>query len=291
MHSYLKGIGFSSIKSKKDLDKILQDVVENYDEKLVVENGQSHLFAEISKSYGYDSGITVWGEYDENNEFQMEYYYPYFRGTDISTREEVIVEKHAGKESYAGACDDVRVGVTLIFYLQNTGEYVTEKEKGMPRGNGTSITLSGISSEGMVLLPVEKDYDQVEEDKKSAVNRNRLIADARNGDEEAMENLTMEDIDTYSMISRRIMQEDVFTIVDSYFMPYGVECDQYNILGEIQDCVEAVNIKTQEKLYQLSLICNDIHFDICINQNDLMGIPKAGRRFKGVIWLQGIINF
>ena len=31
--------------------------------------------------------------------------------------------------------------------------------------------------------------------------------------------LTMEDIDTYTMITRRIQKEDVFSIVDSYFMP------------------------------------------------------------------------
>jgi len=40
------------------------------------------------------------------------------------------------------------------------------------------------------------------------------------GDETAIESLTIEDIDTYSKISRRIRREDVFTIVDSCFMPY-----------------------------------------------------------------------
>ena len=38
MHSYLKAIGFSDIAGKKDLDAILQDVIENYDEKTVVED-------------------------------------------------------------------------------------------------------------------------------------------------------------------------------------------------------------------------------------------------------------
>ena len=47
-----------------------------------------------------------------------------------------------------------------------------------------------------------------------------------------MEDLTMEDMDTYSMISERIVTDDVLTIVDSYFMPNGIECDQYGILGE-----------------------------------------------------------
>ena len=37
MHSYLKSIGFSEIGGKKEVDKILKDVVNNYDEKVVVE--------------------------------------------------------------------------------------------------------------------------------------------------------------------------------------------------------------------------------------------------------------
>jgi hypothetical protein len=37
--------------------------------------------------------------------------------------------------------------------------------------------------------------------------------------------------------------------------------------------------------------CNDLNFDICINEKDLMGSPEIGRRFKGTIWLQGKIAF
>ncbi len=49
--------------------------------------------------------------------------------------------------------------------------------------------------------------------------------------EEAMENLTMDDMDTYAMISRRIANERYFFYVDTYFMPYGMECDRYNVMG------------------------------------------------------------
>jgi hypothetical protein len=291
LHSYLKSIGFSNIKNKKELDEILKEVIENYDEKTVVEDRSGHLFAEISKIYGCDYGITVCGEYDENNEFQMEYYFPHFRGTGITTREDIIIEKHAGKESFAGACDDVRIGVTMIFYLQNAGEYLSERGKGNIPGSNYSVTLSGMAKEGKILLPVKKDTSQVKEDNETTTNRNRLIAAARNGDEDAMESLTMEDIDMYAMISRRIAKEDVYSIVDSYFMPYGIECDQYNIMGDILDCSEVKNIKTGDIIYEMSILCNDIQFDVCINKNDLLGEPQPGRRFKGIIWLQGYINF
>ena len=290
MHSYLKTIGFSSL-SKAELNEILEEVVKNYDEKYVAESHPEHLYAEFSKNYGCDCGITVCGEYDEENQFHMEYYYPFFRGTGITTQESVIVEKHADKESYAGACDDLRIGVTMIFYLQNCTEYVSEMQKNNFDQNHMPLTLSGLAKEGKILLPVKKDQKQVAKEKELAKNRSTLIAAARNGDEAAMENLTMDDIDTYSMISRRIVKEDVFTIVDSYFMPYGIECDKYNVMGEIIDCVDFRNILTGEKIYQMTIECNDMQFDICINESDLLGEPKVGRRFKGIIWLQGQIQF
>ncbi len=123
------------------MDRILKDVILHYDEKTVIEDRKNHMFAEISKTFGCDFGITVCGEYDENNEFQMEYYFPYFRGTGITTQEDVVIEKHAGKESYAGACDDVRIGVTIIFYLQNAGEYLTERSHGNYSRGSYAITL------------------------------------------------------------------------------------------------------------------------------------------------------
>ena len=86
MHAYLKTIGFSKIKTTKELQEILRDVVENYDRKKIVETEEHHLFAEFSKEYAYDCGITVCGEIDENNRFQMEYYYPYFEGGQIRYR-------------------------------------------------------------------------------------------------------------------------------------------------------------------------------------------------------------
>ena len=52
-------------------------------------------------------------------------------------------------------------------------------------------------------------------------------------EQEAPANTPIDDIDTYSQVSRRLKTEDVFSIVDTYFMPYGIECDLYSIMGEI----------------------------------------------------------
>ena len=291
MHSFLRSIGFSKIKTKKDFDVILNQVMDRYDEKILAESESGQLFAQIFKNYGCDMGISVCGEYDENDEFQMEYYFPYFKGTGITTQEKIMIDRHAGTESYAGACDDIRIGVTIIFYLQNGGEYKQQIGRGYRMPDMQPVTLTGLAKEGKILLPVQKDKEQVRIEQEATRTRNQLMLEARSGDEEAIENLTMEDIDTYSMISKRIQTEDVFSIVDSYFMPYGIECDQYNVMGEIMDCSSFRNTYTGEEVFQMTLSCNDMQFDVCINVKDMLGEPAIGRRFKGIIWLQGQLHW
>ena len=202
----------------------------------------------------------------------------------------VDVEKHAEKESYAGVCDEIRIGVTLIFYLQNVTDYLSIGKKGK-FNYADGIILGALSVEGKILLPINKTEKQVHHASQENNDRNHLIAAAREGDENAIENLTLEDMDTYSLLSRRITHEDILSIVDSYFMPYGIESDQYSILGEIMDYKLQQNKLTKEMVYSFDIVCNDICFSLCINKKDLIGEPDVGRRFKGNIWMQGKINY
>ena len=116
------------------------------------------------------------------------------------------------------------------------------------------------------------------------------MAQAREGSEEAIESLTLEDMDTYSMLSKRIVREDVFSIVHSSFMPYGIESDQYSILAEIKEVEEIINPLTEEMIYAMEVECNGLEFRVVINKNDLLGEPAVGRRFKGSIWMQGTVS-
>ena len=115
------------------------------------------------------------------------------------------------------------------------------------------------------------------------------MAEAKEGNEAAIESLTLEDMDTYSMLSKRITKEDVFSIVSSSFMPYGIESDQYSVLGEILELEDITNSLTNEKIYSMKIDCNDIIFSVAINQKDLLGEPAVGRRFKGSVWMQGTV--
>lgn len=291
MHKYLRAIGFSKLKDRKELQKLLTDIIMESDERAYTSNSEDSVLAEFCKDFAENIGIAVCGEFDSDDKFTYDYYYPYMRGTGISSEEDISVERHAGTESYAGICDDIKVGVSLIFYLQNMIPYVKAQNGNSLPIRGTTLTLSGLSLQGKIMMPIIKNEKDKQIIQKVSNNRNSLIAAARKGDEDAIESLTLEDMDTYTIISRKIHKEDVFSLVDTYFMPYGVECDQYSILGEILDCNKVKNRLTSEEIYQMTISCNDLIFDICINAEDLYGEPQIGRRFKGSIWMQGYINF
>ena len=138
---------------------------------------------------------------------------------------------------------------------------------------------------------MQKTRKQAEDLKQAASKRRSLLDAAKHGDEDAIETLTVEDIDLYSMVSRRIAREDIYSIIETCFMPCGVECDQYSVIGDITAIELVKNTLTGEDIYRLTLDCNDMTFSVAINKTDLLGEPAVGRRFKGPVWMQGTIKF
>ena len=151
--------------------------------------------------------------------------------------------------------------------------------------------LESICNEGTILLPVLKSKEQEREQQEEVHNRMLLLSAARTGDPQAIESLTLDDMDTYSKVSKRLISEDVFTIVDTYIMPYGIECDRYSIMGEILEYRLTRNEITREDICIMKLDVNGLLFDVCVPKREVMGEPAVGRRFKGNVWLQGKINF
>lgn len=289
MHKFLRAVGFSDFR-KKDLEIIINEIIERPEIMKITKDSEGNEFAEFSKSFGESFGIMVRGNYDDENSFQMEYYYPYFSSEHETTEEVIEIQKHSDKESYAGVCDEANVGVTLIFYLQNVVDYLSERRLGLPTGNIVGAKLSGLSVEGMIILPVNEQGDNEKISNYKYKERSQLISQAREGNEDAIESLTIEDMDTYSMISRRVMREDILSIVNSCFMPFGIESDQYSIIGKIVNFKEIENDISKEIIVCMELECNNLFFNVCINKKDLIGEPAIGRRFKGNIWMQGTVS-
>ena len=213
MHSFLRSIGFSQIKKDVDLFPFLQMTIDSPDMRSSYEKPDGEVFIEMKKEFGHRIGLAVCGSnIDDHQAFHIEYFYPYFRGQYDSVNEEIEIERHADKHSYAAICDDMRLGVTLIYYLQNISDFFKYTKGKMIAKTGTSV-LSALSTEGKIILPVEEVDTSRQSQKKKFMKRNNLLSAAKEGDEEAIENLTMEDIDQYSVLSHRVMNEDLLTII------------------------------------------------------------------------------
>lgn len=291
MHKYLRAAGFSMYQKKKDIEALLDLLEKQPSMTRCVQIDEDTNVCEMRTEAAPGIGISIVGELNEEGNFEREFYFPYLESEEMSTDAECSIQRHAERDTYAGMADEMRVGISLIFYVQNFLDY---REKCLQKKEAfrvQSVNLTGLSVSGKVLLPVKKTQKQIQMAKVAAKDRSSLIEAARNGDEDAMETLTIEDIDLYSKISRRAMKEDLYSIIDSCFMPCGIECDQYSVIGEIKEIQKIRNIYTKEEIYKLKLDCSDMQFTVCINSQDLLGEPAVGRRFKGQIWLQGSLNF
>ncbi len=292
MHKFLRAIGFSEVTDKKELQRIIVNTIRQSTEKeYTIKNGQTGE-AQFNKEFVPGAGLAVCGTYDEEQRFTYEYYFPYVLGSSVSSTEPISVDRHAAQESYAGMCDDTRVGVSLIFFLQNHISYMEALEKYGKRLPGAELTLTALSLRGTILLPIAKTKKQREKARRRSVERSQLVAAARQGDERAIESLTLEEMDLYTAVSRRVYKnkDDIFTVVDNYFAPHGLECDQYAILGEILEWRREVNFLTQETVYIMKIDCNSLLIDVAINAKDLFGQPWIGCRFKGNVWMQGAVR-
>lgn len=291
IHSYIRSIGFSELNQNVEIYKILEEIVNHPDEQAIAKDYYGNEFACFSRYVGENMGISVCGNFLSDDEFRMEYYYPYFHGSNITTFEPVEIERHSSQEAYIGICDELKLGLPLIFHITNVIDILREKKFGRDYINVNNIVISGLGFSGKILFPTAKTPQIAAIKQKSSQKRMNLMQQARDGSRSAMENLTLSDMDTYASVSRRIMKEDILSIVESSIIPYGVESDQYTVIGEILNCYKIANEISNESVWIMTLLCNDLKFDICINERHLLGEPEVGRRFRGRIWMQGYLNF
>ncbi len=290
MHSYLRAIGFSKIKSRKQLEQIYFHTLREPNRKVVTTVNVDTSLIQFEKDFGPSMGLTLIGEYDINGALSIEHYFPYMKGDSFMEYENISIEKQTDKESYAGVCEDYRLGMTLIFYILNIADYAKSKWFNYSNRHMTQVKFSGLSISGTILLGVKRNKEQQRYQDELLTMHNNLLAAAKNGDAEAIENLTMDEMDTYTSLTGRIQNEDILSIVDTSFMPCGVECDHYMVIGNILKVTALKNSYTGELIYNLLLEANNVIMNIGINSADLQGEPKEGRRFRGEVWLQGIVR-
>ncbi|MBO4510777.1 MAG: DUF3881 family protein [Lachnospiraceae bacterium] len=288
MHTYIRAIGFSKKESQVDIETLIKDVVLQADSVKTIIKDNGNIYVEYQRSFGENIGITVRGEEDEKGTFHIGTYFPFLKSTfkEGMLEEEIYINKKVDSDAYTGMCDDNHVGVSLIFYMQNIEQYIKSGETRLTLNN-KKIKLVALSSSGKIILPTQKRiYSHIASKIDNAV-KNQLMDEAKNGDMQALDILSMSDMDNNAALAERIKHEDLFSIVETSFIPYGSESDLYTVLGNILSARQLKNTETGELIWVLKIVCNDIPIELTINADDLMGFPSPGMRFKGVIWMQG----
>ena len=119
MHSFLRAVGFGSIKSRSDEEKLVSLVIDNATEKHVVSISEDRSIVELVMEVSEDTGVIVRGETDAKGILHVAHYFPFHRSNSLTAEEPLFVNKRVDTDAYTGMCDDYRLGVSLIFYIQN----------------------------------------------------------------------------------------------------------------------------------------------------------------------------
>lgn len=289
MHNYLKVIGFSHLHKQSEEKALLQRIAQSPEARYIIPIGEDGSLELVEQSFCAEPkyGIRAVGETDENQHFHVKYYYPYAQSDMISSVDECTITKAAGSDALNGCCDDYRLGMSLIFSISNFYEVLKYRALHGCEPKVRGVCLSGLCAEAKILLPVEKTQEQREESRMAAKQRILWMKAAKTGDADAIESLTVDDMNLYNAVSKRMANEDLYTVIDTYFIPNGVECDQYQMMGEITEYRELTNQETGEHIYALSVNTNDVDMTVYVNQAHLQGIPAVGMRIKCDLWLQG----
>ena len=119
MHRFLRAVGFSSIKTRHELDKLVGIIMDQPNLTKKASLGSENIYTEITKEFAPHTGITLRGEYDKLGFFYLEHYFPYCESMLITSHEDITVNKRVDTSAFTGMCDDLRIGISMIFYLQN----------------------------------------------------------------------------------------------------------------------------------------------------------------------------
>ena len=123
MHKFMRTIGFSMYQKKQDMEKLLRRLAKEAERIGQLSEREGSTFCELRAETAPGMGVAMAGEMSPKGTFSREYYFPYVTSTDVSSDAECSVQRHTERETYAGLLDEYRVGISLIFYIQNSMEY------------------------------------------------------------------------------------------------------------------------------------------------------------------------
>ena len=290
MHKYLNAIGFGTF-SKRDFDEWLyKEALTDPDITIEAVDLDDNPIVEKRKEVSPGMGISMRGYYGADGNFILDSYFPYREPKLQANQLETNIIPQTDRNGMYGVCDDTRIGVDLVYFVQDMMALLKTDQKNNSEVFFGGTSLMGLADRGTILLPSFKTEEFKQRADKARQKKGELVQAARSGDERAYEDLSMDEMNLYSQITSRLQNESVYEIIDTSFMPVGVETDKYAVVGEITDFHKFLNQVTRQTVWVLTIVTESMKFEVTVNEKDLLGIPAKGRRFKGEIWLQGKVN-
>ena len=157
-------------------------------------------------------------------------------------------------------------------------------------GERAEVSYSGLSIEGKIILGIERTPEDEKAYEEEENWRKEMLKKLRSGDQEAMREMEMELGEQDQEIMERMRHEDLFSVIEGFFMPIeDVIPGVYHVLGTILDAEKTFNPETEEWVWHLELDVMGSALDVYIHPDDLVGMPLKGCRFLGKAILVGRI--
>ncbi len=299
MNCMLQSVGFSKTEGVEAEIRLRDELVygAHVKKKKTAKLTETRTAVEIICETAPRTGIIYRGEYGSEKNFLSDCFFPFHRSEMLSLYEPIIISKRMDSNAYTAMAYDYKHKIPVIFYLQNEIDmylYAHPDDKEM----NCEVYLSGLADNGKILLPVENDKVEVlktepgmDEEDFSLPDPEEDLEEPESEIERQLRMLTEKEMMEYINMTSRAKDEDIYSIVETTFMPCGTEVDTYTVICKIVSVESIINYITQEEMYILGVECNGLVMEICINKERLMGEPEVGRRFKGNIWLQGYVNW
>jgi|GEM_PF-6240110 hypothetical protein len=292
MRNYLSAIGFKGVWSAPEskLWSLLSSTSKNptRDRQFpLLDTGEIRRIA--YRSFDGNTGL-VQGGYLTHDRFRRVFYFPYVIGSTLTKCEKCeIYPRHDGF-SVLGVWDYPAFGCTAIFQMANIWDCMSRLPLSGRTLKPNGVRFSGLAASGMILIPMEKSEDDRKFQKKYLETMKKDEEAWARGDF-AASNRVLRQNEISGRASMHMMgRDDVYSIVDTFFLPEGFESDTYQILGDITAARQVQNDISGEKVWILDVSVCATTITVAVNVSDLRGEPAIHRRFRGNIWLQGAIE-
>ncbi|MDF2594390.1 MAG: hypothetical protein K0R69_731 [Clostridia bacterium] len=289
MESPITAVGFSKADSEYKIEDIVGEILDTPTKQIASRTKNNDILAEYSKAFAEDTYVMVRivvkaGQKD--TKIQVEQCEPYVESHHMIHVEDLVVECVDDEYTYYAVCEERETGMQFIFWLQNVVEYTEMLDT---KKTFNKVKVAGLAMEGTIILPIERNEEEEVVEKEEREKLKVIIQRAREGDEEAKEQLEQEERELDEQLKERMLEEDFLSIMSGYFVPTTLVDATYAVLGEITEIRTRRNKKTKEEMYLFVLNVNDMPLEVMINKSVLVGEPSVGMRFMGTCWLQGSI--